>query len=396
MTTDSQGDERVLIAGAGPVGLSTALALGKRGIPVLVLERTDGPGSASRASTFHPPSLEFLDQLGVVDEVEALGLRAPTYQLRDRDAGVIAEFDLGVLEADTPYPYRVQLEQSKYCRIVADRLADVPCVQLRYGVPVAAARSDGDGAVVTLDSGEEVAGSWLVAADGAHSAVRRSLQIEHDGFTYGERFLVVSTPVDFRELIPDLASVNYISDPDEWLVLLQTPDHWRVLFPVREDEDLDAVTDTEALERRLQAVAARPEPYPVLAHSAYEIHQRVAERFRDGRVLLAGDAAHLNNPLGGLGMNSGLLDAWSLSTRLGHAWQTGDDTTLDEYARLRRQVALEVVDRQTQANKRRLEERDPDARAAHQRETAAIAADPARARDQLLQTTLLDSARTHL
>lgn len=389
-------DERVLIAGAGPVGLSVALALAQRGIPVLVLEKTDGPGSASRASTFHPPSLEFLNELGVVGEVERLGLRAPTYQLRDRDTGVIAEFDLGVLADDTLYPYRVQLEQSKYCQIVADRLADRAAAKIRYAAPVAAARSEDDGVSVTLEGGEVVRGTWLVAADGAHSAVRRSLGIEHDGFTYGEKFLVVSTAVDLRTLIPDLAPVNYVSDPHEWLVLLQTPDHWRVLFPVGPDERLEDVAAPDALERRLQAVAPRGAPYPILQHSAYEIHQRVAERFRHGRALLAGDAAHLNNPLGGLGMNSGLLDAWSLSTRLADAWETGDDATLEDYARLRRQVALEVVDRQTRANKERLEEGDPAVRAEHHRRTAMIAADPAQAREHLLQTTLLASARTHL
>ena len=207
----------------------------------------------------------------------------------------------------------------------------------------------------------------------------------------------MSTPVDLRELIPDLASVNYISDPDEWLVLLQTPDHWRVLFPIGADDDLDAAGEPAAIEARLQAVAPRDEPYPVWQFSAYEIHQRVATSFRSGRVVLAGDAAHLNNPLGGLGMNSGLLDAWSLSDRLGAVVVDGaDDATLDTYADLRREVALQVVDRQTRANKQRLEERDPAARAAHQAEVAAVAADPDRAREQLLATTLLASARTHL
>jgi 2-polyprenyl-6-methoxyphenol hydroxylase-like FAD-dependent oxidoreductase len=241
-----------------------------------------------------------------------------------------------------------------------------------------------------------VTGDWLVGADGAHSAVRTALGIEHAGFSYPERFLVVSTPLDLRDHLPDLASVNYISDPDEWLVLLQTPDHWRVLFPVPGDADLDAVTTPDALQARLQSVVALDQPWPVLQSSAYEIHQRVATTFRAGRVLLAGDAAHLNNPLGGLGMNSGLLDAWSLSTRLLDVLGGADDTTLDDYARLRREVALEVVDRQTRANKQRLEERDPAARVAHHAEMRALAADPDRAREHLRQTTLLASARTHL
>ena len=392
--------DRVLIAGAGPVGLATAYALARRDVPVTVLEQGDGPGTASRASTFHPPSLEFLRELEVVDDIEAIGLRAATFQLRDRQHGIIAEYDLGVLADDTDFPYRVQCEQSKLCVILADRLAGMAHVELRWGHAVTRVEQD-PGSVLafadTADGEVAVAGTWLVGADGAHSAVRESLGIVHEGITYPEQFLVISTPVDLRELLPDLASVNYISDPDEWLVLLQTPDHWRVLFPIGPDEDPADVTSDVGLQARLNRVAPRDEPWPILQHSHYEIHQRVAERFRDGRVLLAGDAAHLNNPLGGLGMNSGLADAWSLSTRLANVWhgQAGDDT-LDTYAALRREVALEVVDRQTRANKRRLEETSEDARAAHHAEQARIAADPTLLREHLLQTTLLASTRTHL
>jgi 2-polyprenyl-6-methoxyphenol hydroxylase-like FAD-dependent oxidoreductase len=385
---------QVLIAGAGPVGLAVATMLGRAGVHVTVLEKSAGPGSASRASTFHPPALEFCAQLGVVDEVHARGLHAPTFQLRDRTNGVIAEFDLSLLSDDTPYPYRVQLEQSKFCQLLADRLP--PTVTLRTDARVTDVAHDDAGVRITLADGVAVTGDWLVGADGAHSAVRTALDIDHAGFSYPERFLVVSTPLDLRDHLPDLASVNYISDPDEWLVLLQTPDHWRVLFPVPGDADLDAVTTPDALQARLQSVVALDQPWPVLQSSAYEIHQRVATTFRAGRVLLAGDAAHLNNPLGGLGMNSGLLDAWSLSTRLLDVLGGADDTTLDDYARLRREVALEVVDRQTRANKQRLEERDPAARVAHHAEMRALAADPDRAREHLRQTTLLASARTHL
>ncbi len=382
----------VVIAGAGPVGLATALGLGRRGVEVVVLERGDGPGSASRASTFHPPSLAFLAELGVVDAIERDGLRAPTFQLRDRRTGVVAEFDLGMLAGETPYPYRVQLEQSKLCLLLAQRIADLPHVTLRYGAAVAAVEQDATGVEVVLDAGERVGGAWLVGADGAHSAVRRSLGVEHEGFTYAERFLVVSTPLDLRTVVPGLAGVNYVSDPDEWLVLLQTPDHWRVLFPLGPEEALEDARRPERLEERLQRLAPRDEPYPILQSSAYEIHQKVAERFRDGRVLLAGDAAHLNNPLGGLGMNSGLLDAWSLTRRLGDVVVDGaDDRELDEYASRRRQVALEVVDRQTRANKQRLEERDPQVRAAHHRDQAALAADRVAARAYLRRTTLLDT-----
>jgi 2-polyprenyl-6-methoxyphenol hydroxylase-like FAD-dependent oxidoreductase len=390
-------DTTVLIAGAGPVGLALALALGRRGVDVQVLERGEGPGTASRASTFHPPSLEFLAELGVVDEVIRQGLRAPTYQLRDRQRGVVAEYDLSVLADETRFPFRVQLEQSKLCLLLAAELAGLPNVTLRYGAEVVDVESRPDEVVARLADGDRCTGAWLVGADGAHSAVRRSVGIEHEGFTYGERFLVVSTTADLREDLPDLASVNYVTDPDEWLVLLETPDHWRVLFPLGADEDAEAARLPDAVQARLQSVAVRDEPYPVLQTSQYEIHQRVAATFRSGRVLLAGDAAHLNNPLGGLGMNSGLLDAWSLARRLGAVLVDGaPETELDRYAALRREVALEVVDRQTRASKERLEERDPEARARHHAEQAAIAGDPERSRAHLRQTTLLATVPGHL
>lgn len=398
-TQSGRSTERVLIAGAGPVGLATALALARADVPVTVLEKGSGPGTASRASTLHPPALEFLAELGVVEEIEQLGLRSQTFQQRSRSEGLVAEFDLAVLADETDFPYRVQLEQDKICRLLAEALQMYDHAEVRTGRTVRDVRqAEGGVSVVSeVEDGEsEAGGHWLVGADGAHSAVRQALDIAHEGITYPQRFLVLSTPDELRDVLPDIALVNYVSDPGEWVVLLRTPDHWRLLFPVGTDEDEAAVTAPDALQARVQAVAPRDEPWNLVQHSLYEIHQRVAERFRDGRVLLAGDAAHLNNPLGGMGMNSGLLDAWSLSRRLADVWHgRAGDEVLDEYATRRREVALDVVDRETRANKQRMEadgaERD---RAID--ELRAVAADPDRARDHLRRITLLEAARTTL
>lgn len=381
--------ERVVVAGAGPVGLTVALVLASRDVPVTVLEAGEWLSAESRASTFHPSTLELLEPLGITDELLRIGLRAPRFQYRDREQGVYATFDLSALADVYRYPFRIQCEQNKMAAIALERLKGFACAEVLFNHPVDEVNDDG------LSSREHtVAGSFVVGADGAHSVVRRSLGIGFDGLTYPERFMVVSTTFDFAEAFDGLAFVNYVSDPNEWLVLLRTPDHWRVLFPIGEDEDEEHARAPGAVEARLQRVFGRAEPYPVLHTTFYNIHQRVASTFRSGRAFLAGDAAHINNPLGGMGMNSGLHDAVSLGTRVGDVWHgVRDETCLDEYATLRRRIALEIVDRQSRANKARVEERDPSRRVQIQAEQAAMAADPVQAREYMLRATLFASAR---
>jgi len=381
-----------LVAGAGPVGLTVALALAQRDIPVTVLEQGEWLSAESRASTFHPPTLEMLDELGVTEDLMRIGLRAPRFQYRDREAGIYAEFDLSTLADVTRYPFRVQCEQNKMCAIALDVLKGYPAAEVLFSHGVTAVAHDDDGVTVHTTAGA-LRGSYVVGADGAHSAVRRSVGIDFEGLTYPERFMVVSTTFDFATAFEGLAFVNYVSDPDEWLVLLRTPDHWRVLFPIPEDEDEDQARAPDSVQARLQRVHARAEPYPVLHTTFYKIHQRVASTFRAGRALLAGDAAHINNPLGGMGMNSGIHDAYSLALALARIHDGEGDATLNDYTTIRRRVALEIVDRASRANKARVEERDPARRAAIQAEQAAIAADPAKARDYMMRATLLSSAR---
>jgi len=230
-----------------------------------------------------------------------------------------------------------------------------------------------------------------VAADGAHSAVREAAGIEFAGFTFPERFLVVSTTLDLDAHVTDLSRVNYVSDDEEWLVLLRTPRHWRILFPVADGEPEEPDVDGR-LARLLPGVDV-----PVAHTTCYRIHQRVAASFRAGPVVLAGDAAHLNNPLGGMGMNSGLHDAVALSRRLADAWhgERDGDAALDEYASLRREVSVQVVDAQTRKNFATLASPDPAGRRAALDELAAIAADPERAREYLLRTSLVATMRSH-
>ncbi|GAB2863457.1 NAD(P)/FAD-dependent oxidoreductase [Actinocorallia aurea] len=391
----------VVVVGLGPVGATAALTLGLRGLRVTVLE--SGPVAAgtpeeSRASTFHPPTLELLDDLGVSDALHEVGLVSDTYQYRDREDGVIAHFDLARIAGDTRFPYRLQSEQQNLVRIIADRLAELPNVRVFENAHVRSARDEGDSAVVAVAASDaddaevtECRGRWVIAADGAHSAVRRSLGLAFEGMTYPEQFLVASTTTDFAELIPGIASVNYISDPREWLVLLRTPLHWRVLFPISPGEDdAAAALDPEGVQARLQAIVPNPDGYDVVHTRIYRVHQRVAEALRVGRVLLAGDAAHINNPLGGMGMNSGIHDAAAAAAAI-LAAESGDFSLVDDYGPARKSVAHDYVRVVTHENWEMLGEEDPEERRRQNAHMARTAADPELARAHLLRSSMLSS-----
>src|SRR6476659_6355247 len=224
-------NDRVIVVGAGPVGLTAALALGRRGIPTVLLAAEPGLVMELRGSTFHPPTLDMLDEFGVVPRMIDVGLRAPTWQFRDRETGPVATFDLSFLAGDTSHPYRVQCEQWKLTRLLREEYLKITGAEIRFGYQVETARQD-DGAVEVeaRASGSLVIipGRHVVAADGARSAVRRSLGIGFEGFTYPELFLIVSTDYPFEQKLTDIAYVNYIADPFEWLVLLRVPELWRV------------------------------------------------------------------------------------------------------------------------------------------------------------------------
>jgi len=325
-----------------------------------------------------------------------MGLKAPTWQLRDRETGPVATFDLSVLAGDTNHPYRVQCEQWKLTRLLEEELRKLPGSDIRFGHQVTSVRQDGDFATVTADTSSgpvSIAGRYVIAADGARSAVRRSLGVEFDGFTYPELFLIASTDFHFERTLTDIAYVNYIADPLEWLVLLRVPDLWRVLVPAPQDCDREQLLSDESLQQVLHRVVSRSQPYRIAHRSIYQVHQRVAERFRHGRVLLAGDAAHINNPLGGMGMNGGIQDAFNLSDKLAQIWARVDDRLLDRYDRQRRTVAIEAVKQQTDRNHQLISERDPATRKKSLDAMRRTAADKSAARQYLLNTSMIGSLR---
>ncbi|MGW0364679.1 FAD-dependent oxidoreductase [Streptomyces sp. NPDC002990] len=384
--------DRVVVAGAGPVGLTAALVLARRGVPVTVLEAGPELAAESRASTFHPPTLEMLAELGVVEGLMARGLVAGSFQYRERGSGPVATLDLSLLAGDTPYPFRLQCEQNKLTPMLLEALGHCPDAEVRFGARVSAVERTSGGIHAVLADGSRVRGAWLVGADGAHSAVRHAVRAEFHGMTYPERFLVASLDEDPGAVLEDLAPIAYVLDPDEWMVLLRTPDHWRILLPTP-----DGTSDRSELARlpgRLAEVTSRP-GRPAIAHaSLYRVHQRVAGTFRSGRVLLCGDAAHVNNPLGGMGMNSGIHDAVLVGGALADLLTgEGSEEELTERTEERRACALRYVGAETHANWKRLRARDPAERNALLAGLRATAADPVAARRSLLRSSMIDSLR---
>ena len=396
-------EQRVVIAGGGPVGLTAAVALARQGIPSLVLEAHTELQRELRASTFHPPTVEMLDDLGLGQALLAKGLKADKYQFRDRHEGLVAEFDLGLLKDDARYPFRLQLEQYALCVEALKAIEESDLTEVRFSHGVTGAEPADDHAVVTAETPEgtqQFKGAFAIGAEGLASPTRVSLGLKFQGIAYPERYLSQFVTYDLQSLIDGLSHVAYVGDFPDWHALIHTPTEWRVLFPTRPEETFfdDPDLDEETLERvgqeRLQRVYPTGKPYPVKMRRIYRVHQRVAEDYRRGRVLLAGDAAHVNNPLGGMGLNGGVHDAVNLAEKIGRIWRgEADLDLLDRYTKERRTVAIEVVQRQTEQNARDIGEKDPETRRRRNDDMRRLADDPAKARQYLLRNSMIESLR---
>jgi len=385
--------ERVLIAGAGPVGLVAAANLVRHGVPVTVLEAGADLSIESRASTFHPPTLDMLADLDVAQPLIAQGLIAPKFQYRSKQHGLMGQFDFSGIADVTRHPFRLQCEQSKLTRILCDRLAANRDFEIAFSSPIRQVKQDDRGITVTIEregSTDTRSGRWLIGADGARSDTRRSLAIAFEGFTWPERFLVVSTPFDFHSVIPDLVSVNYVADPQRWHFLLQIPGLWRVMFPVSSDESDDLALSPAFVQLLMANVVPGISNYQTSHTTLYRVHQRIAKTFRVGRTFLVGDAAHINNPLGGMGMNGGINDAINLTARMIEVWHgRTPDAELDRFDLQRRLVTKGHMERQSIQNKKNLE----SAGAEFSDQLMQIAADPARTREYLLTVSMISSLR---
>jgi 3-(3-hydroxy-phenyl)propionate hydroxylase len=391
--------DKVIIVGGGPVGLTAALLLAQQEVPVTVIEKNDTVLKDYRASTFHAATLDLLESCGITQALLDMGLQAPTFQYRGWKEGKIAEFDHSILKNDTRHPFRVQCEQFKLSEFLRNKLSTMPLVTLLYGHEVDAVEQTEDRVRVHAksnsggkDSEVTVEGTFLIGSDGGRSTVRKSLGIDFPGFTYPERILVFGMNFDLSKVFPDISLINYISDPDNYAHMLRIPDLWRLSLPIpNEVSDEQALTD-DYISQRFQPLIPELGIEDLRLRGIYHVHQRVVDQYRHGRIFLAGDAAHLNNPKGGMGLNGGLHDAVSLTQRIARYWHEGVDE-LDGYDEQRRPEAINAVHQQTQTNYNALKESNVEARERVFENWRRIAADPALSYQHLLNSSMIASLR---
>ena len=398
-----RSSDRVLIMGAGPVGLCLALALAKEGVESTIVEQlTDANflDQVPRAGTNHAATLEMYDAIGLYEKLEPRGIVAPLFHYWDREKGErIAEFDHAVLKDDTRFPFALQCERIKIVEEALKMAKANPRIEVRMGTAFVGFDQNEDEVTAFIENpgGEKdgLRGRYIVSGEGARSIVRKELDIDFEGFTYPDRTLNIEVAYDFRK--HGYTDRNYISDPEEWSNLFHwkgPPERWRVHFPTKPEEDEDELTRPEALQARLHRFLPLSHPFDVVGSNLYTVHQRVAAKFRKGRAILAGDSAHVNSPIGGMGLNSGVHDAFNLAEKLARIWRgEGDASLLDLYERQRRLIAVQHTQAQTIRNKKLLQEKDAGVRRRNHEELKRQSEDPKLARAFLLRTSLIDSVR---
>ena len=386
--------ETITIIGGGPSGMTLAWWLVEQGIPVTLLEREPEVPHDMRASTFHPATLDLLAPSGLSHELLARGTEVSRWQYLIHATGETAIFDMACLADVTEFPFRLQCEQFQLTELLAKRLSQHPLCDIRFSVEFVDCHQDASGVDVSvIDQGREasIRCDWLLAADGAKSGVRKALGQTFEGQVFSKTSITLVIDHDFPSDIPGLLGVNYVWLPNTHYSLMQLRDSWRFTYSPAQDQRVeDALTD-EVARSHVAQVSSAAAAAPITAKNYYTLHQRCLERFRVGRVIFLGDSAHLNSPAGGMGMNSGIHDAYCLAEHLVAVWQGADASLLDRYDRRRRTIARDEVQRLSAKNYARHRETREAERAKIWTELQAITADPVRQRDYLLDSSMIRS-----
>ena len=381
--------EPILIVGAGPVGLTLAWRLSQWGLKVKVFEAEDRITDQLRASTFHPPTLDYFDESGITAELIAAGRITPTWQIRMQTSGERAEFDLSVLSEDTAHPYRLQCRQELLGRALAARL---PQNTVHFSSPVTSVAQDKDGVSITLND-DVVRGSILIGCDGARSIVREAIGAIFEGETYPENTILVTTHFPFEDHLDGLSGVNYIWKPGGTYSLLRLPELWRISLHPSEGQTPKMALEDSAIRAQTREVLPLAGDIEIVEKRIYRVHRRVATHYRKNRIFIAGDAAHLNSPKGGMGMNGGIHDAWCLADLLIEVANGGDPQGLDKYEARRRPIARDDIVAQADKNRARMSAKNEAKRHEYLRSLKEIAANPIKARQFLLRSSMIEGLR---
>lgn len=369
----------VIIAGAGPVGLIAALKMAREGIEVLVVDKLSSVITAPRALGYQWPSPRILEDIGVLDEAIEAGLVKTDLEFRRPATGQVSIVSLTCLEPKEgePAPYDLALGQDVLANIIVAHLEKFDNAQLRWNCEVTGVEQDDNEVRVSLatEQGPQIVrGSWLIGADGSRSEVRDILGLSFEGYTWPDRFVATNVYYDFAA--HGYGPATFVSDPKDWTFIIQINDEnlWRVTYG--EDASLPEESVRDRMGKHFDAILPDPSaPYELASISAYQVHEKCASSFRVGRVLLAGDAAHICNPSGGQGLLGGIYDANALAVALIAIFEgKRDESVLDAYAEERKTIFLETTS--PQATRFKAGMMDPEGIAQLHGFVAKAAADP--------------------
>ena len=376
----------VVICGAGPVGLTTALKLANHGIRSHILEKRPTLSKASKASTFHPPTLEILEEFGLLDVMLAQGCKAERIQYRGTGGNILAEFDQALLQPDTIAPFRIHLEQSVITPHLLEKALATGLVSISFDAAVEETGQDSNSAWARTSDGQIISGTYLLGADGARSAVRQSLGLAQTGHVYPGRVLRLIIGKSFSQIMPDMAPVSYIFSQDRRSIsLLEMPDCWRIIIRVPPGASDEQVSNPDwygpIVDEFLPQCGSRLE---ILGTDVYGASKMLCDTNAVGRIGLIGDALHLTNTRGGMNMNCGFHDAYAVAGGIIDALKSGQiepfHAALQERLRIARDVLLPRTDKNVTGKDDWLTF------------IADAAADPVKASAYLLTSSMLDMA----